>query len=173
METQKSSIKPIAYSYGLYLALVSIVVLVIMYVANLEKDWTLSIASSVASVVVFVYGIKAYKHKSAGFLSLGEAIKVGLAIAVVGGLIAGIYAYIHYSFVYPEFIEIAKEQAHLQMTEQNPGMSADQVSKAMEINSIFMNPMFFSLSTVLGSLIFGLIVSLIAGLIMKKEDHLR
>ncbi len=173
METEKPSIKPIAYSYGLYLALVSIIILVIMYAANLEKNWTLSIASSVASIVVFVYGIKAYKHMNAGFLSLSDAIKVGLAIAVIGGLIAGIYAYVHYSFIYPEFIETAKEQAYIQLTEQNPGMNADQVSKAMEINNMFMNPMFFSFSTVIGSLIFGLIVSLIAGLVMKKEDNFR
>ena len=169
METQKPSIKPIAYSYGLYLALVSIIVLVIMYVANLEKSWAISIGSSLASIVVLVYGIKAYKHKNAGFLSLSDAIKVGLAIAVIGGLIAAIYAYVHYAFVYPEFIEIAKDQAYLQITEQNPEMSAENISKTMEISSIFMTPMFFSLTTMVGTLIFGLVVSLIAGLVMKKE----
>ena len=173
METEKPPIKPIAYSYGLYLALVSIVVLVIMYVANLEKNWALSIASSLASIVIFVYGIKTFKLKNGGFLSLGDAIKVGLAIAVIGGVIAAIYAYIHYAYIYPEFIEITKEQAYLQITEQNPDMSADQIDKSMEISSLFMTPMFFSLSTVIGTLIFGLIVSLIAGLIMKKEDNFR
>lgn len=170
METEKPAIKPIAYSYGLYLALVSIIVLVIMYVANIEKSWALSIGSSIATILVLVYGIKAYKQKNHGFLSLGEAIKVGLAIAVIGGVIAGLYAYVHYAYIYPEFIEIAKDQAYLQITEQNPEMSAEQVAKTMEISSIFMNPTFFGLSNVIGSLIFGLIVSLIAGLIMKKED---
>lgn len=169
METQKPSIKPIAYSYGLYLALVSIVILVIMYVANLEKSWILSIASSVASIAIFVYGIKAYKHQNAGFLTIGDAMKVGLAIAVIGGIIAGIYAYLHYAYIYPEFIDMARDQAYLEISEQNPNMSEEQISKTMEISNIFMTPMFFSLTTVIGSLLFGLVVSVIAGLVMKKE----
>ncbi|WP_299390415.1 DUF4199 domain-containing protein [uncultured Gelidibacter sp.] len=169
METQKPAIKPIAYTYGLYLALVSVIVLVIMYVANLEKSWMLSIASSLASIVVFVYGIKTYKHQNAGFLTISDAMKVGLAIAVIGGILAGIYAYLHYAYIYPEFIDIARDQAYLEISTQNPNMSEEQISKTMEISNIFMTPMFFSLTTVIGSLLFGLVVSVIAGLIMKKD----
>ncbi len=170
MEPQKASIKPIAYTYGLYLALISIVVLVIMYVANIEKSWVLSIVSSLLTITVLVYGIKAYKHQNNGFLSIGEAIKTGLAIAVIGGLIAGIYAYVHYSYVYPEFIEMTKEAAYNDMTTKNPNMTEEQITQAMDISGIFMTPLFFSLITILGSLLFGLIVSLIAGAVMKKEN---
>jgi uncharacterized membrane protein SpoIIM required for sporulation len=55
------------------------------------------------------------------------------------------------------------------MMESNPNMTEEQVEQAMGISSIFMNSTFFSLSAILGSLIFGLIVSLIAGLIMRSE----
>ncbi|MEY8848821.1 DUF4199 domain-containing protein [Psychroserpens sp. XS_ASV72] len=171
MDQEKPKIKPIAYSYGLYLALISIVVLVIMYVANIDKSWPLSIASALLSIAVFVYGIKAYKKSNNGFLTLGQAIKVGLAIAVVGGVISAIYSYFHYEFIYPEFIEMQKEVAYNQMIEQNPNMTEEQINQAMDISGIFMNSAFFSLSSILGSLIFGLIVSLIAGLVMKKEPH--
>ncbi|TDU39696.1 uncharacterized protein DUF4199 [Gelidibacter sediminis] len=169
METQKPSIKPIAYTYGLYLALVSIIILVIMYVANLQQSWILSAVSSLASIVVLVYGIKTYKHQNAGFLTVGEAIKVGLAIAVIGGILAAIYAYLHYAYIYPEFIDMARDKAYLDISEQNPNMSEEQISKTMEISNIFMTPMFFSLTTVIGSLLFGLVVSVIAGLVMKKD----
>ncbi len=170
METPKTSIKPIAYTYGLYLALVSIAMLVITYVANIEKSWALSIVSSLLTIAVFVYGIKAFKHQNNGFLSIGEAVKTGLAIAVIGGLIAGIYAYVHYIYVYPEFIEMAKETAYTEMTTKNPDMTDEQITQAMDISGMFMTPLFFSLITMLGSLLFGLIVSLIAGAVMKKEN---
>ena len=38
MEAQKPSIKPIAYTYGFYLALLSILGIVILYVLNQERN---------------------------------------------------------------------------------------------------------------------------------------
>tara|TARA_Y100000815_G_C13001583_1_gene371929 strand:+ start:38 stop:550 length:513 start_codon:yes stop_codon:yes gene_type:complete len=169
MEHQTPSIKPIAYTYGLYSALLSIAGLIIMYVANMDKNWILSSISVVVSILIFVYGIKAFKTANANILSLGQAIKVGLAIAVIAGVITAIYSYVHYEFIYPEFIEMQKETAYNQMIEQNPNMTDEQVEQAMSISNLFMNSTFFSLSSILGSLIFGLIVSLIAGLIMKND----
>lgn len=169
MEHESPSIKPIAYTYGMYGALVSIAGLVIMYAANLDKSWLLSIVSAVLSILVFVYGIKAFKTANANILSLGQAIKVGLAIAVIAGIVTALYSYLHYEFVYPEFIDLQRETAYAQMMEANPNMTDEQIEQALGISNIFMNSTFFSLSAVLGSLIFGLIVSLIAGLIMRSE----
>ena len=154
MEHQTPSIKPIAYTYGLYSALLSIAGLIIMYVANMDKNWILSSISVVVSILIFVYGIKAFKTANANILSLGQAIKVGLAIAVIAGVITAIYSYVHYEFIYPEFIEMQKETAYNQMIEQNPNMTDEQVEQAMSISNLFMNSTFFSLSSILGSLIF-------------------
>ncbi|MBT8376532.1 MAG: DUF4199 domain-containing protein [Bacteroidia bacterium] len=170
MENQSPSIKSIAYTYGLYLALVSVAGLIIMYVLSLQKSWTISIISIVLSILILVYGIKAYKHANGGLLSVGKAIKVGLAIAVVGGLLSAIYSYVHYSFIYPEFIEMTKEAAYEQMMTQNPNLTDEQANQAMEMQGMFMNPGFFSLMSILSSLFFGLIISLIAGLIMRKDE---
>ncbi|MDT0557315.1 DUF4199 domain-containing protein [Ichthyenterobacterium sp. W332] len=170
MEHETAPIKPIAYTYGLYSALISIVVLIIMYVANLDKSWILSIASFVLGVLVFVYGIKAYKLSNSNMLSIGQAVKVGLAIAVVGGLISAIYSYVHYEFIYPEFIDMQMDTAREQMLERNPNMTQEQIDQAMSMSSMFMTSTFFSLMSVIGSLIFGLIVSLIAGLIMRSDQ---
>ncbi|NNK40592.1 MAG: DUF4199 domain-containing protein [Winogradskyella sp.] len=170
MENQSPSIKSIAYTYGLYLALVSVAGLIIMYVLSLQKSWTISIISIVLSILILVYGIKAYKHANGGLLSVGKAIKVGLAIALVGGLLSAIYSYVHYSFIYPEFIDMTKEAAYEQMMTQNPNLTDEQANQAMEMQGMFMNPGFFSLMSILSSLFFGLIISLIAGLIMRKDE---
>lgn len=167
MENQTPAIKPIAYKYGMYSALLSIAGLMILYLFNLDKSWILSGASIIVSILIFVYGIREYKLQNTNKLSIGQAIKVGLAIAAIGGLLAGVYAYFHYEFVYPEFIVMQEETAYEQMQSQN--MTEMQIEQAMSFNKMFMNSTFFSLSTVLGSLIFGLIISFIAGLIMKQE----
>lgn len=170
MENQPASIKPIAYTYGLYSALLSIAVLVVMYVANLDKSWILSGISFIGSILIFVYGIKAFKKANFNVLSVGQAVKVGLAIAVIAGVITALYSYVHYEYIYPEFIEMQKETAYQQMMERNPNLTDEQASQAMEMSAMFMTPTFFSIMSIIGSLFFGLIVSLIAGLIMRSND---
>ena len=103
-------------------------------------------------------------------LTLGDAIKVGLAIAVIGGVISAVYSYIHYSYVYPEFIEMTLDEARLQIAERSPNMSEEQIEQTLEVSKMFTSPIFFSLMSVVGSLFFGIIISLIAGLVMKKEN---
>lgn len=170
MEHQTAPIKPIAYKYGLFSALISILVLVIMYVMNIDKSWILSGFSIIAGILIFVFGIREYKLSNANILSIGQAIKVGLAIAVIGGVISAIYSYVHYAFIYPEFIEMQKETAYEKMMEQNPNMTQEQVEQAMNISGMFLTPGFMSIMSVLGSLFFGLIISLITGLIMRSND---
>mgnify|MGYP000888328556 CR=1 FL=1 len=56
METTKPAIKPIAFTYGLYLGLLTIVGLVIAYIANLDKSWVLSGVSIVITILIYFYG---------------------------------------------------------------------------------------------------------------------
>ena len=163
------SIKSIAYTYGLLLAAYSILVLVLIYAFNISQDnWVIGAINILVTITILVLAIKNYKSKNSNYLSIKEALKVGLATAAVGGLVAAIYAYIHYSFVYPEFIEIVKETSYQNMTDQ--GMSDKQISDTMEMTEFTMKPWFFATMTLVSSLFFGLLISLIAGAIMKKQD---
>ena len=170
METEKPSIKPIAYQYGLYLGLLSIIGLVIMYVANIEKSWIMSIISLILTIVIYVYGIKAYQKANYNFLSIKEAIKVGLGMAAVGGVIAALYTFIHYSYIQPEFFENIREQSYIEMTKKNPNMVGEQLDTALKMMNFFTSPFFMSTMILISSLFFGLIISLITGAILKKEN---
>lgn len=170
METEQPKIKPIAYTYGLYIGLLTVAGLVIQYAAGLERNWVLSIISFVITVLIFYYGIKAYKQQNRSYLSIKEALKVGMGIAVIGGLIGGIYAYVHYSFIQPEFIETIREQAYLDMTTQNPNMTEEQMATGEKMMNIFTSPFFMGTMILLSTLFFGFLISLISGAIMKKSD---
>ena len=170
MEAQKPSIKPIAYTYGFYLALLSILGIVILYVLNQERNWIMSAISLVITVVIYVYGIGAYKKKNGNLLSIGDALKVGLGMALVGGIIAAVYAIIHYSLIQPEFIDNIREKAYLDMTTRNPNMTEEQLANATKMSNMFTSKFFISTVMLIMSLLFGLIISLIVGAIMKKEQ---
>lgn len=170
MENQKSSLKQIAVNYGLLLALVSILLMVIMYVANIQKSWMLSIASMAITIYLLFSAIKAFRQGNGGFLKLGEALKIGLATAAIAGVVAGLYAYLHYSFVYPEYIEIIMDEARESMASQSQGMTEEQMNQALQFTEMFTTPFMMATFSLIGSLFFGFIISLFSGLILKRDN---
>lgn len=169
METQEVSVKKIALNYGVYLALLSIAVSVIAYVTDnhIDRPWWVSVLSTLVMVGVIVYGIKAFKHDNSGFLSLGEALKVGLAISLIAGIIGAIFNYVFVTVIEPDFVTQMLDMTREQMIEQNPDMQQDQMDMAMGVTEKMMQPTIMSAIGIIMTLFFGFIISLVSGLIMK------
>ncbi|APG59731.1 DUF4199 domain-containing protein [Christiangramia salexigens] len=163
------SVKSIAYTYGVLMAAYSILVLVLVYVFNFDQQsWVVGGINALVSIVLFTLAIKSYKTKNSNYLSIKEALKVGLATALIAGLISAIYVYVHYNFVYPEFLDLMREKAYSDMLDS--GMEEKQITQAMEMSSFTTTPWFFATMTIVSSLFFGFLISLIVGLILKKEN---
>jgi len=171
METQTASIKKIALNYGLLLGLISIVFSVIVYVTgnHLDRQWWQSLISFVIMAGAIYYGIKAFKDGSGGFLSLGEALKVGLAIALIAGIIGAIFNYIFVTVIEPDFANQMLEVTREKMYEQNPNMTEEQAKMGIDMTKKFLTPTMMTTFAIIASLFFGFIISLITGLIMKQN----
>lgn len=171
MENQQASIKKIALNYGVLLALLSIVLQVISYVldVHIDRPWWLSVAQLLVSVSVLVYGIKLFKTENSGFLTVGQALKTGLAISMVAGIVAVVFNYFFMNFIDPDFIQKTLEFSRQQMIEDYPNMSEAQIESSMAISEKFMSLWIMSAIAILATLFFGFIISLIAGMIMKKN----
>ena len=171
MENQTASLKKIALNYGVLLALLSIVLQVISYVldVHIDRPWWLTVLQLLISVSVIAYGIKAFKTGNAGFLTLGQALKTGLAISLVAGIIAVVFNYIFMNYIDPDFIQKTLDFSREQMLEKNPDMSQEQIDMAMSMSAKFMSPLIMSAFAIIATLFFGFIISLFAGLIMKKN----
>jgi hypothetical protein len=176
METQKASVKKIALNYGLLLALLSIVLSVFAYVTDnhIDRPWWLSVLSMLVMIAIIVYGLKAFKNENGGFLSVGEAIKVGLAISLISGIIVAIYNYIFVTVIEPEYVTQLLEFTEEKMIADNPEMTESQLNMAMDMTEKFMSPMMMTAFAIIGTLFFGFIISLISGLILKQKrpEHL-
>ena len=97
-----------------------------------------------------------------------EAIKVGLAIAVIGGLVAAIYTFFHYEYIYPEFIENLREQSLIE-AKKDPKEYKEKKEMIKKFINIFTSPFILSTFSLIATLFFGFIISLITGAIIKKE----
>jgi hypothetical protein len=174
MNNQTTSQKSIMINYGLILGILTILVNVIAYMTNgisVERPFWEKALGWIVFIGVIYMAIKKFREANNGLLSLGQAIKTGLGVAVIGGLITGIYIFVFFNFIEPAALETILESIQEKALEQNPDMSDEQIEMTLKMTKMFMSPTAMIFMTLIGNLIMGLIVSLITGLFLKKEEQ--
>ena len=120
-------------------------------------------------IAVLVYGIKAFKKQNGGFLSIGQALKVGIGIALIAALLGALWMLLLTNVLEPDYMEQVSEVQREQMMERFPDMSEAQMEQAMEMNAKFSSPWITIASSIVVNLFIGFLVALIAGAIMKQK----
>lgn len=164
-------VKPYAKDFGIIYGAYSILILVLLYAFDLESNYAISILNFLVTVGIVWYAIHVYKNDNEEQLDLTTAIKLGLAIGVVGGLIYGIYTFMHYEWIQPEFISEMKSNMEVEMEAQiqKEGMNAEEAELLRNSSGFFASP--FILGTIsLVSIIFKtFLVGLIVGMIKRNQ----
>lgn len=171
MENEKPKAGKFALNYGIILGLFMVTIAVVLYVTGMALEgvqWPNFIYYIIFPIVV-IYGISQYKKSNANILSLGDAIKVGLAIAVISALVYVVYGLLFNYVIDPEFMAQAMEVAKEKMLE-NPNITEEQVEQSIKMVEMFSNPLIGSAFWLAMSAFFGLIYSLIGGLVMKNDN---
>jgi len=173
MENQKLSSKQVMLNYGLMLGVASILIAVANFAfGNVYKPhWSISVISGLASVVVIVLGLKLIKDNNGGFLSLGEALKNGLGISLISGVVYVVYFYVFVNFIQADYFTNLAAFQEASMIEMYPNMSDEQLENAIEMSKKFSGFGMISAIIMIMSLFFGFVISMIAGLIMKKTQE--
>ncbi|MEN8186254.1 MAG: DUF4199 domain-containing protein [Bacteroidota bacterium] len=170
--TQKPGSK-IMLHYGIILGVASILMSVVLFALGMhyDQDWKQGTFGIIITIAVIFLGIKKYKEFNEGYLTLGEAIKTGLGIALIGGIISVIYTLIFMNFIEPDFIDNLMTKAEETLLEQFPDFSDEQLEQAIAMQRKMASPLILSAFSLIGSLFFGLIISLVSGLILKKNKE--
>jgi hypothetical protein len=134
-----------------------------------EQPWWQSLLNFAAMLWFVIYGIKAFKKDNSGYLSLAEALKIGLAITLVAGIIGSIFTYLFTTIIEPDFVMNMLEASRVKMIEDNPEMTQEQMDMAMSISEKMMSPGILTAIGIIASLFFGFIISLISGLVLKNN----
>ncbi|MET2984416.1 DUF4199 domain-containing protein [Aureibaculum conchae] len=173
MENQQKPTKNIALNYGLILGVASILLSVIIYAMGMayKQDWKTGSISFIITIVVIILGIKKYKEANNGFLSLGQGLKTGVGIALIGAVIGIAYTLIFINVIEPDFMEKTLEISRQKMLE-NPNLSEDQIDQGLEMQRKFSSPAIIAAVGLVWSLFIGFVVSLIASLVMKRTEEM-
>lgn len=157
-------------SYGISMVLFTLFSLHIYFVGI----WFQSAISYLLLFVFFYLLAKSYKSENEGYLSYGEAFKYLFLMSLVGFAILFVFNAIYYNLIDPSAAEFLTQKAveGVESTMRAMGVPEDQVVLAMETaeqnqtDTFSMPNLLLSLA---GTLVFSLILSAIAALILKKE----
>ena len=171
MEVQQAKASKFVLNYGLILGLLMVVLGVIMYVLDfhLQPHWSFTIITMLVFILLVVYGIKAFKKENGGFLRLGEALKVAVGMSLIAGLLAGTWTVLLSTVIEPDLTEQAIEIEREKAFEMNPNMTDEQWEKGLEMTAVLRQPWFSFSATLVMYMLFGLIIGLIAGAVMKQR----
>ena len=169
MEEQDLKSRKHILNYGLLAGLVGVVFGIMLYTQGLHYEQSFGIqAVQFGILAVFVIiGIIQYKKANQGYLKIGQAIKIGAGIGALASVIGIIWFFVMSNVIEPDYMDKAMEIAKVNAFETNPKMTQEQWDQGVEFQKKFF-PIFMAFGIVV-SAIFGLIVGLITGAIVKKS----
>ncbi|MBA6155149.1 DUF4199 domain-containing protein [Tenacibaculum sp. S7007] len=169
MENQTNS-KSIILNYGLLTGGVAILLGLVAYAMGntYNPGVILSILTYLVPIVLIVLGIKKFKQNNNDYLAWGQAVKIGVGIALIWGLLAVIFGYLLENVIDPNLIE--QKMIVLREGFEKWGLDEDMIEQQLEAQQNT-NPLLASSMALLFFAFIGFVVSAIAGAIMKKTEE--
>ena len=163
LKTRKYSI-----NFGIILGVIGIVfyLLLVSQELHYQQNPAQQIVSVVLLLAVVFVAIYQFKKANGGFLSLGQAMKIGIGVAIISTVISVVFGYIYGTFIEPDLLDRIMEYQKPVIAERNPTLTPEQIDNAIETQKKFA-PFFYIIAFVINTIIAS-IGALIAGLIMKK-----
>ncbi|UZO80748.1 DUF4199 domain-containing protein [Aquimarina sp. ERC-38] len=174
MEEQQPDTKKLIVNYGLILGIVSILYSLTIYLTDSYKDphWSVGILGFIILPVIIYLSIKTYKENNNGFLTLSNALKIGIGVALVGGILSALWNITLTSVIEPEYTQQVLAAQKENALKDSPDLTEEQIDQVFAMTEKLQSPFISFAFGIIGSLFFGFIFSLIIGLIMQKKEEL-
>jgi uncharacterized membrane protein len=158
-------------TYGLILGGISVVFQLMLFILEMhyQQPPAVGIVSIIIMAGILVYAFIQHKKQNEGFISLSEALKIGLGISLISALIGVVYSLILTNVLDPDTIEKTIDFAFEKMRAENPEMPQNTIDSARGIAEKMASPWIGSAIQIIGALFLGFIISLIGGLFVKKS----
>ena len=172
MEENQPNTGKIALNYGLLLGGISIVFGLMLYFADMHYQGGIMVMmiSLLLSIAAIVLGMLQFRKANAGYMSLSQAMKVGVGIALIGGIIGIIFNQIMMNVIDPDMMTKAMDFQKATLLDTT-SMTTEQIDAQLEMGKKFTSPGMQVAFGLIFSLVVGLILSLISGLILKRGEN--
>jgi len=152
---------------GLLVSLILIVIGIAGYFTKLfEQSW-FSWASNGILCIAVIWGCITYANQMNGQVTFGNVFTHGFKMSVVIALILIVWVLLAMTVLFPEMKDKTLEMARQRMEERG-NLSDSQIEQGVEFTKKFFIPFAIG-GTLLGTLIFGTVASLIGAAVAKKK----
>jgi hypothetical protein len=160
--------KNVALKWALVGGLVNILLGLTFYIVNIPLDSKVRYFTLLVSIAVVIGAAMEFRDKvNFGFASVGQIIKLSLAVGLIMGAINGVWG-----IVYPAFIDTTMQETILLQTEINleeAGMDRARIKEALKWTEYMFKPGVIFGMAIIGALFLSLLIAIPAGLILKRD----
>ncbi|MDB4015140.1 DUF4199 domain-containing protein [Flavobacteriaceae bacterium] len=171
MEDQNLELKKYISQYGALLGGISVVFGLMLFSMDMhyQNETSTTIVSLVLTLGVIVFAQYSYRKDNEDYMSLSQGVKMGLGIGAISGLINVAYFLVLSNVLDPEMMNKALEMGMNQFLDQNPEASQDMINQVESMQEKFSGPIISSSFLIIASLLTSFVISLITGLILKRN----
>ena len=167
MEANPPKTGKFSLNYGLILGGLGVIfgIMLFMSDAHTSQSPVNSIISIVMSIGVIFWGILNFRKANEGFLTIGQALKLGAGIALIAGIVTVLYTILLANVLDPDF---PAKVMDARLAEVAGDMTPEQLQQQKEMGLKFW---WFGYPVILiVNIIIGLVIGLVGGLIFKKAQ---
>lgn len=163
---ERPSISSLGMRYGGIVGLIGVIISVVIFITTSSTQSPAQYLGIVVLIIGIVMAHREFKNTGNGFMSFGEGFKLGFMVVLISSIISSIFSYVYLKFIDDSILLQAKEQALMEM--EKKGVGADNPAAGMV--DFFASAEAILVMGLIGSVIFGVIISLIIAAITKKEE---
>jgi hypothetical protein len=155
---------------GLILGLIGVAYSLVMYFLDLTLNRNQGYFLLVILIISLYILVKSYRDNYLhGYMTYGQAVGAGVVIFLYYAIISAIFVYILYTLIDPGLV--AKQLANTEEMLEKRGMTQEALDAAMNIQRKIIKPGIMAPFSILGSMVTGVIMSLIVGIFVRKEGN--
>ncbi|MGI4885451.1 MAG: DUF4199 domain-containing protein [Janthinobacterium lividum] len=155
--------------YGLLTGLVSILFSFALFATDQQGNSAIGLLGFVILIAGIVLAHRAFKQANAGYLAYGQGVGIGTMLAAVSGVLSTAFSYVYREFIDPDMSARVLDQARAKL-EAAGTMSEAQINQALSMSTKFTTGPIGLVFGVVGSILFGVIFSLVIAAITKNPE---
>ena len=155
---------------GVILGLIGVVYTLVMYFLDFTFNKVQGYVFFLILIVALYYLIKSYRDSYMyGYITYGQAVGAGVVIFLYYSVIMAVFMYLLYAVIDTGLV--AKQLAFAQDIMEKKGIPEEAMDAAMKIQKKFIKPEIIAVTGILGNMLTGVIMSLLAAIFIKKEGN--
>jgi hypothetical protein len=167
---EKANIWKANLNSGLILGLIGVVYTLVMYFLDLTLNRTQGYVFLIILVVSLFMLVKSYRDNYLyGYITYGKAVGAGLVIFLYYSIIIAIFTYILFAVIDPGLID--KQLAMAEDLLEKRNMPQEAMDAAINIQKKMIKPGIIAPMSILSNMLYGLVLSLIVAIFVKKEGN--